>query len=171
MRYIVLLLALLLAACGSSPDASPPPEQVVATVGANLGPPTAIPEPTLTADDRDALKVIDTRVASMITAAEDLQELGQAIRVTNEWRVDVRTATQLITGGRNVISEVTLPEHVAPFTKQVNDTTEECTTTVNALPDVTELTIEAVSEIRPQLETCVRKLNLVRVSIEGFSLP
>lgn len=167
-----LLLIIVLAACGGTPATTPPPpEQVVATIGANLGPPTALPEPTLTAGDRAALKVIDERVALMITAAENLQKLGQAIRATNEWRVEVRTASQIITGGRNVIGEVTLPEHVAPFTKQTNDTAAECAESVERLPDVTALTIEAVEGIRPQMETCVRKLKLVQASIEAFSLP
>lgn len=166
---VALLLAFALVGCGTSPE--PGGQQAAATVGTDQTPPTSLPEPTLTPDDRAALKVIDERAASMITAAEDLQDLGQELRATNEWKVKVRTASQVITGGRNAISEITLPKHVAPFTKQVNDTTAECVETIAILPDVTALTIEAVGEIRPRLETCVRKLNLVRASIEGFSLP
>jgi hypothetical protein len=152
-----LLLVIILAACGGTPTA--------------VTESSPVPEPTLSPDNRAALRVIDERIASMIEAAEELQALGQESRVNEDkLRASVRANTQAIAGGGSVINQVALPEHAASFTKQMGDAAVGCMETISILPDFTVVTIEAVRQIRPQLETCVRELKLVQGSLEAFSL-
>lgn len=156
----ILLLALVLAACGDTAPASLPPTS-----------PAAAADPTLTTAERAGIKTISERAKSMTAAAKDLQALGQEIRATVAWKVKVRTAAQIITGGQKTIAQVNLPAFYTPLAQRTKMVTENCAKPAEALASasVDALSVAMVKAQDNALQRwCITELEHLQLSLDSI---
>lgn len=142
----------------------------MATIGAGLGPPTASPAPTLTAEQRAAFETIALRAAAMKTAGETLVALGQDIRATTEWRQRVKTAAQVLTGSQKVIAAAQLPELYGPLTQRAADVTGRCAATAQALLaiDIGALAVKDVADQQADIQRwCITEMGRLQLQAEN----
>lgn len=160
---ILAILAALLISCGA-PQAvnDPTPAATIETV------PTAVPEPTLTSDERAVATMMSERAGAMVQAAQTLRQLGQEIRATAAWKGKVRAAASIITGGQKVIQQAALPTRYGPLTDRAKSVTDACGAAVAALPAIDALTVSSVAALDPQLTICERDLKRLQLSISGL---
>jgi hypothetical protein len=104
----------------------------------------------------------------MVQAVGDLRRLGQEIRATVEWKVKVRAAAAIITGGQTTIQQAALPARYGPLKLRAKTVTDACGAAVTGLPAVDALTIAAVAAIEPQLDVCERDLKRLQLSLSGL---
>jgi hypothetical protein len=147
---------------------SPPPPAVPTRPIAAQEMATIAPEPTLTDSERATVQTWTTRTASMITAARELQTLGQAIRADLAWKGKVRAAAVIITGGKQTIQRTPLPDRFGPLSERAKTATDGCARTVGKLPDVDALGAASVQALNAELDQCVRALELLQVSLSGL---
>ena len=153
---LLLALLLALAACGDTP------------APAASTTPAAPAEPTLTPAERAVVATWSTRTASMITAAKNLQALGQEIRADIAWKGRVQAQGAIITGGQQVIRDTPLPPRYGPLSTRATAAVDSCALIVRVLPSVDDLTIAALARQQQPLEACVTGLERVQLSLEGL---
>jgi hypothetical protein len=128
--------------------------------------PTIVQSPTVTAEQRAQLQTIAIRAMSMAKAAQDLQRLGEAIRIDAMWRGKVKASTSVILGGAKTIDGIELPSFLSPLAKRITDTTAACVVPAAFLDsDVTTITIKDVADQEAILKTCARDFERIALQI------
>lgn len=169
-RWLVLVVVVLsVSACGGQSPRSQ--ESIMATIGAGLGPPTAPPEPTLTAQQRTDMRNVVERAKSMTSSAQEIQVLGQGILANLEWEIKVRAQSDVITAGQRVIELTVFPDVYEPLASRAKEIAVNCAKPVEAIDAISagKMEINDVAKHHDTIERwCVTEMERMRLQVESL---
>jgi hypothetical protein len=167
-----LFVAVLLAGCGA-PGVSQQDAQATAMArieaGLNNGAPTAAPEPTLTALERDDMQSIVEYAKSITHSAQEIQALGQGIVANLEWETEVRANSSVMTAAQQAIEITGLPDMYAPLSKRAKEIAANCVKPIETIVaiDAGKMEIDDVSKHHDTIQRwCVAEMERLWLQVE-----